>query len=340
MSARRPPFYLRSPWRVPCAALILAGLMVLAYFVWQPGREVLDGRHDRARNALWLGHAWLGDDTWFTRNGQTARRSFFRDAATLRALAEKLRGHGVRDVFPHLCPSGADGSLPTVDEAQAVRFLDHFEDFRVLPWIGGVFDGSARIEDAAWRARFCREIAELLTRHPRFAGVQLNVEPCPSGNAAMLTLLEEIRAALPPGKLLSVAAYPPPTWWQPGLEVHWEEVYFRAVARRVDQLAVMMYDTSLPWKKPYVRLMADWTREVLAWSEGREVLLGVAAYDDAGTGWHDPEVENLATGLAGIHAGLSAGPPPNFAGVAIYSEWEMDAAEWDYFTRHFTSSAK
>ena len=50
-----------------------------------------------------------------------------------------------------------------------------------------------------------------------------------------MTLLEELRAGLPKGKLLSVAAYPPPTLLHPFKEIHWEESYFREVAQRADQ---------------------------------------------------------------------------------------------------------
>jgi hypothetical protein len=340
MSDPRRAFFLRAPWRVPFAALGLVLALGLAYGLWKPGADLRDGSHDKGRNAIWIGHAWLGDEAWFLRNGKQTKMGFYRDEGAIRDLAANLKRNGIRDVYPHLCPSGGNGELPGVDDRQVARFLDHFGAFRVLPWVGGVFGQSARIEDAAWRERFCRGIASLLARHPRLAGIHLNVEPCPSGNDAMIKLLQEIRAVLPPAKILSVAAYPPPTLWQRSLEVHWEESYFRSVAARADQLVVMMYDTGIPYRKPYVHLMAAWTREVLAWSEGREVLLGLPAYDDAGTGWHDPAVENLETGLAGIHAGLGRTPPGNYAGVALYSEWEMDSREWDYWAVHFLRSAR
>lgn len=51
---------------------------------------------------------------------------------------------------------------------------------------------------------------------------------------------------------------------------------------------------------------------------------------------HHPEVENIRGGLPGIHAGLiSGGVPPNYQGVALYSDWVMDDAEWRYFREHF-----
>jgi hypothetical protein len=87
--------------------------------------------------------------------------------------------------------------------------------------------------------------------------------------------------------------------------------------------------------------MAEWTGEVLSWCEGRPVLLGVPAYDDAGTGYHHPEVENLTNALAGIHAGLMGldSLPPHYRGVAIYCDWEMDAAEWTLLEERFCRKA-
>src|SRR5688572_17396405 len=100
----------------------------------------------------------------------------------------------------------------------------------------------------------------------------------------------------------------------------------------------MMYDTALRWPKFYQRLMADWTEEILQWSEGEPVLLGVPTYDDAHTEYHRPDVENLANALAGVHAGLERrAVPANYQGVAIYCEWETDAKEWEFWRAHFRS---
>ena len=98
----------------------------------------------------------------------------------------------------------------------------------------------------------------------------------------------------------------------------------------------MMYDTALRVSKLYQRLMADWTLEVLSWSEGKAVLLGLPTYADADSGYHHPDVENLENSLLGIHRGLSRRPlPQNYQGVAIYCHWETDEAEWKYFREHF-----
>lgn len=98
----------------------------------------------------------------------------------------------------------------------------------------------------------------------------------------------------------------------------------------------MMYDAGQRLTKPYEKLMADWTHEVIEWSEGKPILLGVPAYDDAGVGYHDPSVENLEHAIAGIHRALSARPlPSHYQGIAIYSDWETSETEWAWLWNNF-----
>lgn len=295
-----------------------------------------DGRHDRSQNGIWISHGWLGDDAWFVRNEKTNELARYRSRDEIRSLAAKFRTHHITDVFPHLCPADIEGPIPALDADQTEMFLDEFAGFRVMPWIGGPNGGSVRYRDAKWRAVFLGSVRKLFETHPRFAGVHLNVEPLTSGDVDFLKLLEELKVSLPTGKILSIAAYPPPTRWQPSEEVHWSEDYFRQVAKQCDQLAVMMYDTSLGVPKLYQQLMAEWTAEVLAWSEGKPVLLGVPTYSDTGVAYHHPRVENLRNALLGIHSGLSRQPlPAHYQGVAIYCDWETDEAEWEYLQKHF-----
>jgi len=96
------------------------------------------------------------------------------------------------------------------------------------------------------------------------AGVHLNIEPIPAGDTNLISLTAQIKAALPSGKILSFAAYPPPTYWHEFPDVHWEENYFKAIAKHCDQIVVMMYDTGLRNSKLYRKLMADRTVESLA----------------------------------------------------------------------------
>lgn len=325
------------PVRVLAAVFVFALVIVVGWIAWEPGVVIVDGRHDRGHNGIWLQHGWLGDDEWFIRNSKDDQIPHFRNTNQIAHLAALLRTNGISDVYPHLCPCSIDGNVAPADPAQVERFLDGFQGFRVMPWVGGVLGAQARIHNAKWRESFVGSITNLLKAHSRLAGVHLNIEPLSSGNTDYLRLLDEVKAALPSGKLLSVAAYPPPTRWQPVPDVHWDQQYFREVARRCDQLVVMMYDTALFDGKLYRGLMSSWTREVLAWSEGTQCLLGAPAYDDFYASYHDPKVENLKNALRGIHGGLGASSmlPKNYQGVAIYSDWEMDADEWETWRKEF-----
>jgi hypothetical protein len=315
------------------AVAALGGLLF-----WPRGRDVRDGRHDRRHNGLWLQHGWLGDDLWFSLNDREHKKAELRADASVLALRGRLDEYGIHDVFPHLCPAQPDGSLLPVDRAATKRFLSIMAGKRVMPWIGGVLELSAHPERPEWRRAFVASALALLTRYPSFAGVHVNIEPCPSGHAGFLSLLDELGAALPAGKLLSVAAFAPPSLLHPFDDVHWSEAYYREVAKRAHQLVPMLYDTSLHFVMPYRGLVASWAQEVLEWSEGCEVLLGLPAFDDRDVGYHDPEVENLEHALAGVHAALHELPdvPATYRGVAIYADWTMDEAKWRILSDRFS----
>jgi hypothetical protein len=331
--------WLPSRRRLLLWAVVLAALPT-AYVLWSPGWTVRDGRHDRGTNALWLQHGWLAGDAWLARNHKSP--ADFREPAQLAQLAQTLLSHHIRYAFPHLCPSSADGDIAPSDSAQVERLLDAMQPagILVLPWVGGVRGKSAQPARPEWRQRFAASCATLLTDHPRLAGIHVNIEPMPTGDRDFLLLLDELRRTLPKDKRLSVAAYPPPTYWQKVPEVHWDEAYSRHVAARVDQAVIMLYDTSLHSPKLYEQLLKSWTRETLAWYAPNEVLLGVPAYDDTGVPYHDPAAENLTHALRGLHAGLGPTPPVNYSGISIYCEWQLTPEKWQILETQFLKPLK
>src|SRR5690606_31237174 len=128
-----------------------------------------DGRHDRGRNGIWIGHAWLGDDAWFVENEREAQKATHRGREAVERLATQLREHRITDLFPHLAPASLHGPLPAVDDEQAELFLDVFgrPTERVVPWIGGVRDRHVFPASRPWREAFVASVLQLLDRHPR-----------------------------------------------------------------------------------------------------------------------------------------------------------------------------
>jgi hypothetical protein len=296
---------------------------------------VSDGSHDVKTNGIWLQHGWLGDDKWFQRHKKKPHQ--FRNLQNILQLKNLLVKHNITDLYPHLTPCRKSGEIPAVNSKQTWQFLRIMDELRVIPWVGGVLNVHAFPELPKWRNRFIKSTTELLKTYPAFSGIHINIEPMPSGNSAYIELLRELKKALPSGKILSIAAYPPPTIYQLTRNVHWEKKYYEIVSQEVDQIVTMMYDTSLQHQKLYQHLMRSWTQEILAWSGVTEVLLGVPVYDDAGVKYHYPHVENLKNSLAGIHAGLArySHLPDNYKGIAIYSEWEMEPEEWKYLRMNY-----
>ena len=310
--------------RIIAALAVILGIPSVIYLLWQPGSG--EKLPPYPNNAIWIGHGWLGDDVWFDRNRRN--KADFRRDEKISALLQRLADNRIKIVYPHLCPARPDGKIAACDEPQVRRFLELAEKvgIKVIPWIGGVLGESARPGNAHWRRNFVSSVEELLKKYPALAGVQVNIEPMPSGNADLLRLLDELRPVMT-GRILSVAAYPPPTLWHRFPDVHWQLSYISRVARRCDQLAVMMYDTAIPLEKFYIKLMTDWTGQLVdaVRPTGCELLLGIPAYEDAGVGYHHPQVENLSSALRGISA---SDRKNGIGGIAVYCEWEMDEPKW------------
>ncbi len=316
---------------LPVLLLLLASVVIWLITI-NPVPPVTgrDRLWNRNHNGIWLQHGWLGADDWFDRYNKDELRKQLRSDRAVRELADRLRGAGIDWIFPHLAPVTPAGLLPGIDEAQARRFLRETRGMKVVPWIGGVVGKQVFVNDPEWQRNFIRSVVSLLESWPQFAGVHLNIEPWPSGNPALTDLLRELKTALPDGRILSIAAYPPPTLWQPAMDIHWDREYYRTVSKIADQVVVMFYDTGVPFSWLYRRLVASWTEEVLSWQTDAAILLGLPAYDDRGTGYHRPGVENLVNGLAAVSAGLAGCTeiPKTYQGIAVYSEWEMDEEEW------------
>ena len=138
-----------------------------------------------------------------------------------------------------------------------------------------------------------------------FDGVQLDIEPVPSGDPDFLKLLEELRAGIG-SKRISVAAmkltpFAPAIGPDSLVGYSWDDNYYHEVARRVDQLAVMTYDSGVPLANLYIKYVSWETSHILESLQDVptcRVLIGVPTYDGH-TFWHQG-AENIGSGLQGV----------------------------------------
>ncbi len=280
-------------------------------------------------DALWLGHAWV--------DGRKGTQD-------VDALAAQLHGTGIRDLYVHVGPLNDDGSLDASLRPKAQWLVNALHGalthVRVSAWVGDTVPptGGLDLESAVTRSRIVAGVRSVLA--DGFDGVHFDFEPVGDADPGYLTLLDEVRPVVHgagTGRMLSVsaeqvepvrggrwlmeAAVGHGTWWSSG--------YLHQVAARVDQVALMSYDTVLWSPSAYAGFVRDETSVALAAVPPHVgLLIGVPAYhsDDL---THDAAAETVGSALRGVRLALPQGTPNDRAvGVALYVDYTATPADW------------
>ncbi|AYN43623.1 hypothetical protein D9753_12605 [Streptomyces dangxiongensis] len=315
-----------------CAALVLLLLPVLtaetALRLNYTG-DPAPGTRTRHRDALWLGHAWV--------DGRKGGKD-------VTALARRLRGSGIRDLYVHSGPLEHDGTLPPSVYRNARWLIGalHRElpGVRVQAWLGDTLAGESpdglRLERPATRAAIAGSTRRILDAG--FEGAHFDLEPVHSGDLDYLRLLDDLRALTRSRHaLLSVAAHqidPLPafhSFWgaTTGHPKWWSQSYFGQVARRVDQIAVMSYDTMQPLASLYGGYVAQQTGLALEVTpDTTDLLMGLPFYHENRFG-HRARAETVPAAVRGVRLGLSRGDAGRTRfGVALYVDFAATEADW------------
>jgi hypothetical protein len=298
-----------------------AGLVIRAQYSGDPEPwAVSDGT-----NALWMGHAWV--------DGRAGD-------AELAELAPRITAGQISDVYVHVGPLEYDGTLDPALRPEAEEFLDRFRaalpDVRVSAWVGQrVEPGQLDLGDEETRARVVEGVQDVVAAG--FDGVHYNFEPAPDRGEGLLSLLDATREALPEDALMS-AAVPQieplagvsfPIRLFAGKDKYWSTLYLEQVAEKLDQVAVMSYDTAMPMEGLYGGFVARQTRLALdTVPEDVQLFMGVPAYPDEHA-TRDADAETPATAVQAIRVGLSdAAERRERFGTALYAEHSATEADW------------
>ncbi len=319
------------------AMLVLTGVLIfdilvlVLYFDSLPDRMARSG----GPNALWAEHDWVGKAHSETEYD---------------ALAQLLQTNRITDVFFHVGPLAADGTIDPSLYPNAGALIAALEarlpELRAQAWIGQREKrggGPLDLDDPAVRTAIVATAQEFLGLG--FDGIHYNIEPVASGDRSLLALLDETRPVVDAaGAVLSIAAdeiepYPGARRmlkrFVPDAQL-WTSDYYEAIGARTDQIAVMMYDTTIPYAWAYSAAVAWVTR--LAWHNiGTETVLfiGVPTDEEATEGF-DPAAENMESALIGIARTMpSDRDSPRMFGLAIYANRTTDEAEWAFWRRHW-----
>jgi hypothetical protein len=312
-------------WLARAIGILL--LLIVADYALYPTLSRPGGHtFNHGENGLWLRYRW-----YF---GQ-------RSEGVVRAMARRLTEHQIRYAYFHVRHITRDGRLAYHYPEAARRLVAavHREapSVKVIAW---VFVGNERLArtgvggvdlaDPAVRRVMVGE-ARWLVRECGFDGVQWDYEICDNADPYLLSLLRETRAALPAGKMLSVAV---PMWLPaPFQRWGWSEGYLAQAAAACDQMAVMCYDSGLYLPRAYVWLVRQQaihvTRAAVRGNPRCRVLLGVPTYARGGAS-HHAWAENIRMALKGVREGLADARADTtvFAGVAPFADYTTQAEEW------------
>jgi hypothetical protein len=313
------------------AALLLVTATVVIAGTWLWWRAApAAAQRSHGVNALWARHQWVGQA---------------HSEQQYRALAETLRRGQVSDVFFHAGPLDRDGSVPPGRYAHARELLAALHrlapEVRAQAYLGQVArrgGGPLDLTRQVVRDRIVATAGTLLELG--FQGIHYDIEPVYPDDAPFLALLDRTHALTRGrGAVLSVSLeqlelvnggqavahavlrgghYPP----RPS------RAFLRRVAARVDQVAIMAYDTGLPADWLVGRHFA-WQAEHVTRLIGDQVtvFIGVPTYTQ---GQPFPWAENLRSAIRGVRRGLDRldRQPAHPVGLALFAEWTTTPDEW------------
>jgi hypothetical protein len=275
------------------------------------------------------------------------------NTAAIMTLAEDLRQHQIDTVFVYVSYLKSNGAFnSTYDHAKefVTAIKQVAPDLVVQGWLGipakvppgtpPLPSGYVELADPTIQETIVR-FSQSVVHDFGFDGVHLDAEPVLTGDAAFLALLEKVRHALGSQAYLSIAGREiTPFFPEADLIVNrwftWRADYYREIANRVDQIAVMAYDShaTFPlWYEQWMHFQVVYLTNSLSESSA-DLFIGIPTSEEHSSA-HDPAVENMQTGLRGFIAGLNDSDTQSerIAGIAIYPYWETTEDEWQTYSK-------
>ncbi|MDH6220138.1 hypothetical protein [Streptomyces pseudovenezuelae] len=336
------------PWRRRLRLVALALLVALLLPVLAAATALrlnytgdpAPGTYTRNRDAIWLGHAWV--------DGR-------KTDADVTALARRLETTGIRDLYVHAGPLEHDGTLSNSAYPKARWLIRAMHaaapGVRVQAWLGDKLatespDG-LRLGRAATRAAVVTSTRQILAAG--FDGAHFDLEPLHSGDRDYLALLDALhRVTAAAGVPLSVAAHqidplPALNSVAGALTGHpkwWSQAYFGQVARRVDQIAVMSYDTSQPLESLYGGYVAQQTSLALEVTPAStDLLMGLPFFHENKFG-HRAAAETVPAAVRGVRLGLSRTDADRARfGVALYVDFAATEDDWTAYRKDWVHTS-
>lgn len=317
------------------AVIILIWAFVVGFSSNQPGSFF-----NKSHNAIWIGHEWVGES---------------KTDQEIQELVNNFKKYEIDTVFVHVGPINQNGGVDPETYKFSLNFVDKAkifdEDIEYQAWLGQIRRKIDLSNDVIRHniSNLCIILAEIVD----FDGIHFDIEPVWDGDRDFIKLLAEVREDLGDEKKISVALaefIPQSILWLIEhfytFENYNSEVNYLNVAAYADQIVTMVYDLDIGSSWLYRWIVSEQTIRITdligdntKGGTGKEVFIAIPAYDEnkeldaiADNAEMDA-VENIENGLRGIVKGLNnfRSNENSFAGVAIYSYWEVDEEEWEIY---------
>jgi len=341
-------FWFRRLYVLPARLALLLNLLVLPAFAEAPP-EVILGQ----KNAIWV-------QSLCFRGYQPATRQPLTEKDTVR-FAKTLKEHRIQYAYMFAGPYDQNGNLPDYAFSNAARrSLDVIENIYpeliVMPWVRGVANRQVFPDRLQWTRNAVASAKkllqtlslksihidfEMLTELPGHELAQ-GIESYPANERRFF---EVLRDALLDTFISTVIVSTPPQARHWKLKATFEEV--QDLARLVDQVAILFYDTSANDQPTFEAAMDHQLRDIRGWKAIREkrqptqFLIGVGTFvnEPKLRRYRNLDIESIPNTLQTLRKILRTGFSPELVdGIAIYGEWTTDEDEWTQI-REFSTGA-
>ena len=271
--------------------------------------------------AAWLGVQWVSEQS---------------SPTEIEELAEQLQTQGVDYAYIYTSYLRFDGQF-NANYEYARTFVDQLRQYvpeiTLLAWIGVPIQ-SPNTDNRLQSPEVRQQIVDFGVQTidvMGFDGVHLNAELVANDDRAFLDLLYELAFGIGERAMVSTTAHALAVTDAvtivpiPRQAHHWEPSYLQTVARLVDQVVMMVYDSGLVFPRDYyhwTQYQIETSLAVLNESDS-EFLVGLPTSEEW-TASHQLMAEKIEIAL---HA-FDMADPNTIDGVAIYPYWETDSHEW------------
>lgn len=312
---------MKKVWKISKYGIVFIVLIVIFSLTIGFSANKPGSHYNKGANAVWVEHAWVGD---------------YKTEAEIQEFVEDLRVYDFSTVFVHVGPLKSDGSIDPETYKYSIHFVDTVRKFnkelQLQAWMGQI-RGRIDLDDPEVRHNIVKK-SMIMTQMVGFDGIHFDIEPAHDYDVGFIRTLKETRERLPEDKVISVALakfIPQSAIWLFG-NIHEFKNYstqtnYGNVQKYADQIAVMVYDTSIKRGWLYEWLVKEQVIWITSFLDDTEVFIGIPTYDYGDPRpWFDHEIENVRTGLRGVVRGLNnlRSDLNSFAGVAVYPYWEFD----------------